>query len=297
MLEIKQLPKSEIEISGEMPAEEFAKFWQKAISELSKKLSIPGFRPGKVPEKILIEKMGDAAVLDKAAELALQNFYPRVVQEKKLEVIGFPRATITKIAKNAPFGYKFVTAILPEIKLPEDYKKTAGKIAKTEEKITVDEKEVDEAVEYLKKKGKEINDELKNIIGKNIRTEKEFKNREKKRLEMLDAILKDINLEIPDILIEGEKNKMLYELKSSLLNMGLKWEDYLGHIKKKEEDILAGWNDESLRRVKYGLLLRRLAGEVKVEVSEKEIIDSGYPKDYAYGIIRNDKVFQFLETC
>jgi FKBP-type peptidyl-prolyl cis-trans isomerase (trigger factor) len=308
-LEIKQLPKSEIEIAGEMPAEEFSKFWQKAVNELSKNISIPGFRPGKIPEKVLIEKAGEGAVLDNAAELALRDIYPRILQEKKIEAIGHPRAAITKITKGGPLGFKFQTAVLPAIKMPEDYKEIAAEIAKNKEEIIVEEKEVDVAIEYLKKKGKEITDELKNTIRKNLQVEKEFKHKEKKRLEALDAILKKSELEVPDVLLEAEKSKMLSEFKNNISNMGLKWEDYLAHIKKKEEELLAGWAEDALRRVKYGLLLRQLDQELGIKVSEEDIedkikefsirgdVDKDKIKEYAYGIIRNDKIFKLLESC
>ena len=321
MLEIKKLEKSEIEITGEIPAEEFSKFWGKAIIELSKRASIPGFRPGKIPEKILIDKVGENAVLDKAAELALGDIYPRIVKEKKLEVISPPHVTITKIAKNAPLGFKFRTVVLPEVKLPEDYKEIATKISQTQEEITVSDKEVDDSIEYLRRindkfaksmgKFETVND-LKEMIKKNIQIEKEAKNKEKKRIEIMDSIIKKSEVEIPEVLMEGEKKKMLFELKSSIENMGLNWDDYLKHVKKGEEEILSGWKEDALRRVKYGLLLEQLTKELEIKVSEDELtakikelgldtkmgasggIDKGRIKGYTFGIIRNDKIFEIL---
>ena len=123
------------------------------------------------------------------------------------------------------------------------------------------------------------------------------------------SILKKIELSIPATLIDGEKMRMLSELKSSIENMGLKWEDYLAHLKKKEEEILNGWSDEAEKRCKYGLLLRKLADELKIDVSDTEIeeriavsrVEEGIAqerlKDYIYGIIKNEKTFNFLELC
>jgi FKBP-type peptidyl-prolyl cis-trans isomerase (trigger factor) len=329
-IEIKQLPKSEVEITGELSGEEFAKFWPKAMEELARHVSIPGFRPGKVPENFLVEKIGEGAILEKAGELALQNIYPKIIAEKKLEIIGSPRATITKISKGGVLGYKFQSALIPQIELPGNYRETAAAVGKKQEEIIVEEKEVDEAIEYLrksraKKENKEMIplddefagsvgsfsslEELKNTIRKNIRQEKEFKNKEKKRLEMLEAILKKSRVEIPDILVETEKHKMLHELQSNILSMGLNWEDYLKHIKKTHDELLAGWTDDALRRANYGLLLRQLGQALEIKVEEPEIeekikefdikegdnVDRQRLKDYAYGIIRNEKVFNILE--
>jgi len=333
-IEIKKLPKSEIEITGEMPAEEFSKFWQKAISELSKDATIPGFRPGKVPEKVVVDKAGEGAVLDKAAELAIRDIFPRIIMERKLDVIGPPRAHVTKITKGGPLGYKFQAAVLPEVELADNYREVAKKVFEKKEKIIVEDREIDESLEYLRKmrtkapteQGKEgelpeLNDEfaksvgkfetlveLRETVGENIRMEKEQKGKEKKRLESLDAILKVSKIEVPDILIDSEKNKMLSELRGNVAGMGLKWEDYLKQVKKTEEEILNGWREDALRRVNYGLLLRKMGEIFKPEISEKEIedmaakfgsgsenLDKERLKDYAYGIIRNEKIFKFLE--
>ncbi|MCF7835666.1 MAG: hypothetical protein K9M15_00915 [Candidatus Marinimicrobia bacterium] len=351
MLEIKKLEKSEVEIAGEIPAEEFAGYWGKALAEMSKDVSVAGFRPGKVPEKILVEKFGENAILDKAAEMALGEFYPKIVREKKLEVISPPQVTVTKITKNGPLGFKLRAIVLPEIKLPEDYQAIAKKVSEKKEEVVVADKEIDDAIEYLrkmkantpennnsseelKKEGEdkkeeklpEVNDdfaksvgkfeslaELKETIKKNIQAEKENKSKEKKRIEMMDAIINKTEVEIPEVLVEGEKRKMLNELKSSIANMGLKWEDYMNHVKKKEEEILAGWEKDALKRVKYGLLLEQLTKDLKIEISdeditakikdlgldprmgEKEGVDKDRIKGYAFGIIRNEKIFKFLE--
>ena len=328
-LEIKQLEKSEVEITGEMPAEEFAKFWPKAIADLSKDASMPGFRPGKIPEKVLVEKVGESSVLQKAAEIALQSIYGDILKEKKIEAIGYPKADITKIAKGEALGYKFVTAVLPEITLPENYKNIAEKVANKKEEVKVEDKEVNDSIEHLRKtrakqvEGKEpelpeLNDEfaksigkfetideLKETIKKNLQAEKEYKLKEKKRLEMLDAVIKETKIEIPDILLQSEKGKMLNELKGNIVNMGMKWEDYLAQIKKKEEELL-----EALRRVNYGLILRHFGKILDIKIEDSEIedeikkfnvpegakVDKERMKDYAYGVIRNEKIFKLLEN-
>ena len=55
-IEIKKLPQSEIEIIGEIPAGDFEGGRETAIKELSEGVKIDGFRPGNIPEKVLINK-------------------------------------------------------------------------------------------------------------------------------------------------------------------------------------------------------------------------------------------------
>jgi trigger factor len=373
LIQIKNLPKSEIEITGEIPAEDFERAYQKSFKELNEKTNIPGFRPGYIPENILVEKMSAAALLELAAETALFEAYPKIIEDHKIEAIGRPKITITKIARKNPLGFKAVTAVLPKINLP-DYKKIAGEIMARKENVAVEEKEIDDALEYLRQSAKpktgsgkekqtsgqneknnltenrlpELNDEfaknfgqpdlagLRNILQNNILEDKKIKARERKKMEALEKIAASAPVTIPELLIEAEKNKMLQELKSSIENMGLKWPDYLEHIKKTEQDLQKDWKNEAEKRTRYAMILREIANIEKIEPSAEDIesyvnqiitqyhaelekqkidpvrdgkseisdgfqkkpvsngIDKERLKDYAYGIMRNEKVFELL---
>ncbi|MBI4691926.1 MAG: hypothetical protein HY773_00565 [Candidatus Terrybacteria bacterium] len=272
MIEIKLLPGSEVEITGEILAGDFESYREQVIKKLSQEIKVDGFRPGSVPEKILIEKVGEPVILEKMAIFALQGEYPKIIQTHKIKAIGQPEILITKMARGNPLGYKIKTAVLPEIDLP-DYKKIA--------KETV------------------VSGDAADI-----------KVQQQRRLEILDKIINAARVEIPKILIEAEKNKMLEEIKFSIEQSGLKWEDYLNHLKKTEDELLRDWDKDALKRVKYGLALNEIAEREKIEVPQDELnkeaekilaqhkgVDPERVRIYTYGIIRNEKVFQFLESC
>lgn len=286
-LEIKKIGASEIEIFVEVPAEKFDKYCEEIFEEISKEISVPGFRPGKVPRQIAEKNIKHEEVLKRAAEKAIQETYFPILIEKKIEAIGRPEITITKIARGDSFCYKVKTAVLPEITLP-DYKKIARDVRNKKE---------GEGAEEAK--------------------EETEKARQKRRIEMLKAISDASQMEIPEILVETEKEKMLGELKSGIENMGLNWEDYLFNLKKTEEDLKKEWQTDATIRIKYGLVLRELAERENIQVSAEEVeleteeflknlsgdmqadpsLDRSYLRSYIYGIIRNEKVFNFLETC
>ncbi len=94
---IKKLPNSQIEIDFDIPSEEFEEYYQKALSNLSKDVKMPGFRPGKVPLDILEKSLNEGAVLDTAAELAVKEKYVQAILEQKLEVLGKPDIQVLKI--------------------------------------------------------------------------------------------------------------------------------------------------------------------------------------------------------
>jgi trigger factor len=152
-IEIKNLDKCAIEITGEIKADVFEGYKEQAVRELSKEVKIDGFRPGHIPEDVLLEKIGEDALLNMMAELALQKAYPIILKENGIDAIGRPAISITKIARNNPLCFKIKTATLPEIVLA-DYKKISseGAAKKIDEKeFAVEDKEVDQAIDYLRK--------------------------------------------------------------------------------------------------------------------------------------------------
>lgn len=333
--EIKMLPGSEIEITGEISVDELEIYRPEAVKQVSQNLNFDGFRAGKVPEKVILEKLGEEVILEKMAFLALQKSYVEILQQKKINAIGRPEVTILKLAKGNPLEFKAKTAVLPEINLP-DYKEISSKIISKKEEIKAEDKELNEVLEYLRKsrvekneKGEEVlpelDDEFAKKIGKfenmeglkktlveNLKQEKEEKEKQKKRVEILDKIIDKIDAEIPKVMVESEKKRMKEEMKANISQMGLKWEDYLKHLNKTEEEIEQGWDKDALKRVKYELVLEEIAKKENIEVSEDELsaeidhlmshysahypnIDREQVKAYTYNVIKNEKVFNFLE--
>ena len=149
---IKKLEKSEVEILGVLPVDEFQKYESKALSRISQRLELPGFRKGKAPENVVREHATEMMILEEMAEFAIQDSYSKIIEEEHLDAIGRPQVTITKIAKGEDLEFKIITAILPEMALP-DYKELASKIVKASPKVdlAVDEAEVEKTILELRK--------------------------------------------------------------------------------------------------------------------------------------------------
>ena len=126
ILGVKNLPNSEVEIEVEVSAEYLQSFWSKAVAHVGEHIEIAGFRKGHIPENVLVGKMGEMSIVEESAEMALAEVYPKVVVEKNINAIGRPKVTITKMAKGSPLNFKAITAIVPEVKLP-NYKKLLKK--------------------------------------------------------------------------------------------------------------------------------------------------------------------------
>lgn len=331
MSELKKLSGSEVSITGEIPMEQFANYRPQAIKNITEHIEIPGFRKGKVPENIIIQKFGEEKILYEMAELALEHTYPSLISEHSLEPLGRPNVRITKIAKGNPLGFEITVAITPTVKLP-DYKKIAGEIvAEKEESIEISEKEVNEAVETIRKQSiphkggaselPQFNDEFVKKLGdyadvadfkvklkEHLVREKTDRARSTRRMKIIDRILTGTEITVPKIAIEGELSKMIEQFKGDVTRMGASFEDYLKHAKKTEEDMRKEFTPDAEKRSKIEFILHKIASEEKItpspEETEKEIAhilehykdaDPVRTRLYVTNIITNEKVLRFLE--
>lgn len=208
------------------------------------------------------------------------------------------------------------------LKMPENYyiKDLAGKEIEVNIKmISVQKLEfpnIDDS--FAKSLGNFNNlEDLKKSIREGIFIEKEQLESQRVRNEILKNISKEIDFEIPDVLIESEKDRMLNDFKESVsLNLKMSFNDYLNNTKRSEEEIRDSFSEEATIRVKHFLILRELGRVEKIEVSNEEIeeeinkilknyesiekakkeLDLEKLKLYTDNIIRNEKIFKILES-
>ncbi|NVN97179.1 hypothetical protein HXX01_03030 [Candidatus Nomurabacteria bacterium] len=150
---IKKLDKSEVEITSGVEWAEFEKYEAKALERIGERTELQGFRKGKAPVAMIKENTNEMMLLEEMAELALQENYIKILQEEKIDAIGRPQISITKIGKGSDLEFKITTAVMPEMKLG-DYKKIAKiENAKEENKkeVTVDEADIEKVIKDLRK--------------------------------------------------------------------------------------------------------------------------------------------------
>ena len=152
-IDIKKLDKSKVEISGALEASIFATYEDKALEKINERVELPGFRKGKAPVDVLKKSVPEMELLEEMAEAALFDNYMKILEENKIDAIGRPEISITKIGKGSDLEFKIVTAVLPEIKLG-DYKKIAKKENEKEENkkdVVVEDTEVEKVINDLRK--------------------------------------------------------------------------------------------------------------------------------------------------
>lgn len=133
---IKKLPNSQVEFEITVPWQEWKKYLDQAASEASQELKIPGFRPGKAPKKLVEQKIGKGAVLNIAAEKAVEKSYADFVAANKLEAIGRPEIKVEELKEGADLVFRATVAVIPEVKVKNGYKKAIKKINEAYQKKT-----------------------------------------------------------------------------------------------------------------------------------------------------------------
>jgi trigger factor len=145
--------------------------------------------------------------------------------------------------------------------------------------------------------------------------EKEMKARDERRAKITEALVNGISTELPDELIKIELNKMFMELSESLGRMNLTLENYLNHLNKTPEQLKTDWEPQAEKRIKAALALKEIAKLESIKVEENEVedrlsqilrnappmqpgqnLDLTTIRGYVKGIIRNEKVFELLES-
>ena len=139
---------SQVKIEGEIPFSELAAQRAKALVHIGKDMEIAGFRKGNIPEKMIVAQVGEMEILSEMAERALSVIYPTILKEHKIDAIGYPKISITKIAQDNPLGFSLLIATLPEVALP-DFKKIAAGENKNKESEEVAEDEVTQQIKDI----------------------------------------------------------------------------------------------------------------------------------------------------
>jgi trigger factor len=87
ILGTKNLPDSEVEIEVEIEEEHVHAHRSKAMAKIQTEVNLPGFRPGHVPEAMIVKQVGDLFIYNEMADLAINDAFPEIVTEAKANFI------------------------------------------------------------------------------------------------------------------------------------------------------------------------------------------------------------------
>lgn len=180
--------------------------------------------------------------------------------------------------------------------------------AKVEDEIKEDLPPLDDAfAQSFGEQFKTLQD-LKNKVKENLALEKKSKLTEKKRTNILEKLVAETKIIIPEALIKDELERMKAQMKADVERFGSKWEDYLIHLKKTEEELKEEWRDVANKRVSSQLIVNEIAKEEKIKPTKEEIdteaikilsqmpdANENHVNNYVEQVLTNEKVMRVLD--
>lgn len=119
---VTELPDSRVRLDAEVPAEELERRVQRAATAIGRDLRLPGFRKGKVPAPIVIQRMGREAVVEQAVRDSLPEWYEEAILRSGVSTVGDPKLDLDLDdvpAAGAPLNFSIEVSVTPKATLGE----------------------------------------------------------------------------------------------------------------------------------------------------------------------------------
>lgn len=262
-----------IELKITFPWSIVKKEWDIVVAEMIKNSSLPGFRKGKAPKKLVEGKLDKARVRDEVLRHILPHAYIEAIKEHDLKPIMDPRIHIEReLLDGADWQFHAITAEKPVVTL-NGYKEEIKKVT-AKSKIVIPGKEPEAP-------------KLDDVIG---------------------ALLTSSRVSIPKVLIEREVDRLLSQTLDEIKKLGMTLDQYLASSGKTAESLRTEYAAKAQADLKLEFALQKVAEVEKITVEEAEIqktIDNAKPEErqslsankyLLAGILRQQKTLDFLKS-
>lgn len=398
-LQVEKLEKNMAKLTIEVSAEELEKAIQTAYLKNKNKITIPGFRKGKAPRKMIEQMYGKEVFYEDAANALIPDAYEKALEECTEEIVSSPKIDVTQIEAGKPFIFTAEVALKPEVTLgtykgvkvakaevevsdeevdaevnkeresnartitvedravqdgdmtvidfegfvdgvafeggkgenypltigsgafipgfeealigaqigvetdvnvtfPEDYQaeELAGKAAVF--KCTVKEIKVKELPELDDEFASEVSEfetlaEYKEDVKKKLAEKKETEAKNAKEEAVIDAIIAEASMEIPDAMVETQQRQMIEDFSQRIQSQGLTMEQYMQYTGMTASKLLDQAKPQALKRIQSRLVLEAVVAAEGITASEEEFEAEAAKMAEAYKM-EADKVKELL---
>jgi trigger factor len=116
-VETEQLPKSQVGMTIEVPAETVDATYDKVLNRLTSRAKIEGFRPGRAPRSLVEARVGKAAIREEVVELMVPDVVRRALEERSIDPIESPDVEVLELERGRPARLKATVSVMPEVQL------------------------------------------------------------------------------------------------------------------------------------------------------------------------------------
>jgi trigger factor len=116
---VENLGPTRVRLAVEVPFDDLKPSLDSAYKAIAQQVRVPGFRPGKVPARIIDQRVGRGTVLQEAVNEALPRLYGEAAREHELQPLGQPEIDITNLDDGTSLSFTAEVDVRPEITLPE----------------------------------------------------------------------------------------------------------------------------------------------------------------------------------
>lgn len=239
---IKELPNATVEMEIHIPWSEIADTYEKIFAIVISEFEFEGFRKGKAPRKIVEEHVDRSKVYQEVIKEIVPKAYQQAVTEHKLTPIISPKVEVVKAKEKEEWVVKTTVALRPKIDL-KNYK----------EKIKAH------------KKGKP------EIWTPGSKTGTDKKAPKPSLDELLNILLSEVDIELSDMLVAEEANRLLSSLLDQTQKLGLTVEQYLMAKGKTTDQIRADYALEAAKNLKLEFALSEIADKENITVTDTDL--------------------------
>jgi trigger factor len=189
-----QLPKSQVGMTIEVPAEMVDATYEKVLSRLTSRAKIEGFRPGRAPRTLVEARLGPAALREEVVESIVPQVVRQALEEKSIDPIDNPDVEVLELERGKPARLKATVSVMPEVTLGD-----ASTLSAPLPSIEVTDAMLERRLEDVREPLAEITP-----VEREARTG--------------DVVVIDVEVEVDGALVESESRKAMEgELKQGVL--------------------------------------------------------------------------------
>lgn len=396
-LQVEKLENNMAKLTIEVPAEDFEKAVEGAYNKQKNRISIPGFRKGKAPRKMIEQMYGREVFYEDAANALIPDAYDNALEECTEDIVSSPKIEVTQIESGKPFIFTAEVALKPEVTLgkykgikvdkadldvteeeisaeidrnrdtnsrtitvedravrdgdmtvidfegfvdgaafeggkgsdypltigsgafipgfeeqligaeigketevnvtfPEDYQadELAGKAAVFKCTVKeIKEKELPTLEETAEDLGFDSVDAYKEDVKKKITDRKTEAAKNAKEEAVVDAIIEDAKMDIPDAMLETQQRQMIDEFAQRIQSQGLSMDQYMQFTGLTQSALIDQVKPQALKRIQSRLVLEAVAKAEGIEATEEDFEEEAKTMGEVYQLDA-DKVKEML---